>query len=1188
SPANSPVNSPEGLGSPGDRPDSPIGPAEPPPGPVGPVDAVNAADNANNGQVNPSIPEPPPPPPPSPDRRSPSPPEPNPPRARLPSLETIIDVSSDSEVTEEIDLRRPDPPPLPPRNANRQAAATAVAHAFRHTCNNCAAVPAPGDNSQTLGEFAAHIQEQRYTTDDGHQHQIPHPLIEAELENLSFQELSSLPFGTLLGKVPDIPYLSLARSEEAHHPLPFTADNLTKTFDIDGLFVRLTSLEACHRGLELCLTPTFLGAITQNPHIPVPNFTRPVNRTKQLYFGRLNYSIPNTALHIFFPMLPCEDQHNPHLTDTEQEIWFDQVLLPALFSAVDKETWQHIPATFQEARAKAGARRERFITTGQHHMPMHTYIQPYSLASLWRAILHFLNNPRDPDQAAAVQRFRSPQLVYTGWNQKLETSSTDPYSVAHTFLQNFDIGVDRQFIRPQVSFVDFACETHPSYLGAHNPDFPFWVFINKVQCFDAWLNGLMAPGEQRRPQARTFSWGLNPDGGSVEADIHPDSAVYRGGFTYVKKYNVHKELFTTPFKGLNPLDHAQLEGLGYTLATITLWLDNRYALSHTTHNQILALYRHTKRRLQVAVMDAFTGANHFSTRCEVRVNFPYLDDVAAGAAASPELQDLLTRPAPPDAHRNFWALDGREVCNYFRSQLQRWLLPVEFCIAAARQPSPFHGPQEELNTASIVSVCLRTLVLGLFTGDISRKNALWKRHYDVHPLPLQAPRCRPGPRPAGGAPDPGNRPPTPDDDEGRSNSEDEGDPDPERRPLITRWGLDFEYTFRHFGTAWLPSKYFFWDPIRFRYGVVGKTAFPHNSFRGRLRAARELTPMDRQNHCDSLVKQQLRRLAFELRPDNARLVMEKLDFLTQLIAQAWLQHLFSHRKHNLDFRRHTPQMTDRIVDGLVGLDISLLRSLTDNDPDIVESRHNRKGTDHFARFDRTWVGKLRCLFDTRDVPPASTPVWDTLPWRQQIRRYCAWLDEFCGVPVRQVFMDLLPLELRRFLLVLPNFDKDKWQLQWKRVKPGDEPPPPCRRDKWQIAHIQLFMHHHPELDLEQACLRYSHHMQPGHSAAYYHGPTRNAAWTTDNANRFEDRLYPLNILTQGETLPTVYQCTPPKLLVHQHRDVFGLRHANRRDNVHIILDKAWLLWARVDRELEAQRNVELDLNRTDNEQEEGV
>lgn len=45
------------------------------------------------------------------------------------------------------------------------------------------------------------------------------------------------------------------------------------------------------------------------------------------------------------------------------------------------------------------------------------------------------------------------------------------------------------------------------------------------------------------------------------------------GITYNKAYNLHKDLFTTPMKGVRPFQLPQLEGLGYAQKLLDEWYE---------------------------------------------------------------------------------------------------------------------------------------------------------------------------------------------------------------------------------------------------------------------------------------------------------------------------------------------------------------------------------------------------------------------------------------------------------------------------------------------------------------------------------------------------------------------------------------------------------------------------------------
>ena len=69
--------------------------------------------------------------------------------------------------------------------------------------------------------------------------------------------------------------------------------------------------------------------------------------------------------YIFFPHIAVKDSGETHLSDREQAVWVDYIMLLALKLSCPPNVYQHHPYSFAEADAKAKVKQEYFtIGTG--------------------------------------------------------------------------------------------------------------------------------------------------------------------------------------------------------------------------------------------------------------------------------------------------------------------------------------------------------------------------------------------------------------------------------------------------------------------------------------------------------------------------------------------------------------------------------------------------------------------------------------------------------------------------------------------------------------------------------------------------------------------------------------------------------------------------------------------------------
>ena len=122
-----------------------------------------------------------------------------------------------------------------------------------------------------------------------------------------------------------------------------------------------------HGGFSLAYRPPFLHCITQNQRIQIQGYQ--IHKLKQLQLGQsLAAAGFGYDCHVFFPHMEVKDGGLTYLSDKEQAIWVNHILLPALKSNCSPDIYQHHPHSFMDADFKAKVKQEYFITGSDQTM----------------------------------------------------------------------------------------------------------------------------------------------------------------------------------------------------------------------------------------------------------------------------------------------------------------------------------------------------------------------------------------------------------------------------------------------------------------------------------------------------------------------------------------------------------------------------------------------------------------------------------------------------------------------------------------------------------------------------------------------------------------------------------------------------------------------------------------------------
>ena len=168
--------------------------------------------------------------------------------------------------------------------------------------------------------------------------------------------------------------------------------------------------------------PSFLQSIKQGAFVSFAGRNQ-VHRLKHMQFGH-GFMSSHFSCHIF-PYLPIKDKGEAYLSHAEQELWFDQVIIPSLKDVVSTDVLQHWPRSWSEAYHKSKVHEELQLD-GQHsHIRYEVTIPPDSIQGFWQAICE------------QISRARRNTLV-SRHNLKLQYRSSSRTSVQRRFLRDLE------------------------------------------------------------------------------------------------------------------------------------------------------------------------------------------------------------------------------------------------------------------------------------------------------------------------------------------------------------------------------------------------------------------------------------------------------------------------------------------------------------------------------------------------------------------------------------------------------------------------------------------------------------------------------------------------------------------------------------------------------------------------------
>ena len=864
------------------------------------------------------------------------------------------------------------------------------------------------------------------------------------------------------------PHLSLAKSEQATlsqlRSLGHREIRIQRRPDIDSFFCCPNTLAAFRGGFTLVWRPQYVANITQNQHIRLHNID--IKRTKHALFGHGIHCGAAFPCFIAFPDLPVGGGKETFLTEAEQKLWIDDILVPALQASVEEDVAQHSPWSAAEVRYKSKVKREytAWAGDGSRDIAISSHIPEDCLADFWDRILL---------RCARVPGFAEPVLWLTGHDLKYTTKRKDRSRLAT--LQDF---VDRLqncmrweegLVEPSECWVDFGEEAWatPDVLTTPTGVATKLVLLRKTHCLDAWECSFRDPEVHRggRPKAESYFWHLTRDAGTrTFSTALTSSRRCIDGIAHGKAYNVHKEYASSPLKAnLDPWGDPRNESIAFTEETVQKMykLNSRYG--RQAHADAVKKSRdriiRTRNRIIQVLGDRRDAT--FGIRVELRILLEQLlklgdGDGDGGGLGTPEdivvplqqEEDRDIHSTPPPAHRAFWILDSRDVCEFVLSQVRRWHAVIE--ILGARTQRAADGPDSDLaaqvKNGLMLSASLRILQVTVSGLDPSRHPALWReswmqkakyRGHTYRPITLQP---------------------------------HEGDQHSDSGPRAVQ-GLALGHSIMHRGMGWIDANLLETGGLAFREDIIPSLALATNTT---LRAFKQVGP---------------RKLLFQLGWDEA-VAASFREFCLQKRGRLWWRREIGgvlYQDHNrahrlgaeliiagfvrelwllLSSRSKGERGVAACIDdnllrpldhleqqGLRGLSFAMLeRVMAPHRPDVVSVQsHRRRGRNGFHLTTDCWVERVGVCFRWTDrSADQEQRRWDTaFAYRTLTRRFHMIIQQTQGPDAAAVFEDVLCAYASRYLLLAPYADSQ--QLCPMRPKQGNRASTPLQRSRFVLA-----------------------------------------------------------------------------------------------------------------------------------------
>ncbi|KAI9810551.1 MAG: hypothetical protein M1827_006224 [Pycnora praestabilis] len=456
----------------------------------------------------------------------------------------------------------------------------------------------------------------------------------------SYSDYQRIRWRDLLAGDPDNrPGLNLQISEEdSPHLKSLDSIDIDRRWDVDSFLARATSLAVHREGFDLSYQPPYLRRITQNPYIQFNGHD--IQQLKNIQIGQgLASAGFGYHCHVIFPHMQLGNDGGTHLTYNQQRIWYDKMILPALEAVCYHGLPQHHPCSYEDAYTKAMSKKELYLGGNDQPMNFKYTIPAAYLDDFWTEVLRLANT---------VPSYHEPFLMIQGHNLKLYTQREEPVITKTSYINHLHTIFDLTHVPFQDAWIDLGMEDNPV---AHPP--AGITLLRKCPCLDHWMEHFQCPDPSHASpltKEHVFPWNLTRDAAAATVMLSKTNQLRAdGGIAYHKAYNLEKDLWNTPMKGLKPFDLAQLEGLAYSQELLDKWYTSNSGGQTSAYphkrQQLKETYELIKRWLYVAIEEA--AGTSFGVRQEYRINLEVFHTVSWCGIGPVRLTQSNNSPSRP-------------------------------------------------------------------------------------------------------------------------------------------------------------------------------------------------------------------------------------------------------------------------------------------------------------------------------------------------------------------------------------------------------------------------------------------------------------------------------------------------------------------------------------------------------------
>lgn len=503
----------------------------------------------------------------------------------------------------------------------------------------------------------------------------------------------------------------------------------TSTVDIDSASGFATSLAVFRNGLDWVMKPhrvrnmssnihgVRLSTESEGPHGDARRSSVPVHEVPHMHLGT-GVGLFKIEAYALFPRI--RDRASNFLLDSEEELWYDEIWMPALIHTMPGDGLQEMPMSWRAAVARSKAKGLESYSTEEttfysRQRLLSIILQPQYLHEIWLEVSRRL--------AADVQKyhiFQDCRLFLNSKGLKMQLKSNSWLGLSRSWNRLWDVTIDPAHIDQSSFWLDIGRQLTPPDQGREGgsddaAQFAPETYLWRRCCLNSYIRQRRQGHPKSDLRVDVYQSASFHDVLSVTLTPSPKSAEHVEGFRYSQFYMKDNVNFIAEKTTL--FANSDVESLALDPNFVKATTRNSGSPKPLSARRLTRAYLAGKVRAHSSLQEA--RIRSFAAREDHRLSLDLWSQVFP-VLIQQEQEETMFSDVPAELEEPFFMIPSSAYFGVLYGQMNKFCLGFEYMLSRVDDE---YTAWEDTQAAIIF---FRSLQRSFSTSIVQQEPALWK------------------------------------------------------------------------------------------------------------------------------------------------------------------------------------------------------------------------------------------------------------------------------------------------------------------------------------------------------------------------------------------------------------------------------------------------------------------------------